>query len=148
MIMRSAVLLLAMLLLPVVAKAQSGIVTLADLRDHARPLLIFAEKPDDPQLTIQLRTLAEHSAEAHDRQILAIAVVYNNPSPTDAQFIASEAGAARRRFSIAPGQFTVILIGKDGEEKLRATKPLSITKLNDTIDAMPMRRAEIKRGSR
>ncbi len=143
----AASLLLAALMVPM-AHTQTGIITLADLRDHARPLLIFALKPDDPQLEIQLRTLREHAAEAQDRQIVPVAVVYNNPSPTDATFTTTEAEAARRRFRIAPSQFTVILLGKDGCEKLRSTKPLSITKLNDTIDAMPMRQHEMKHVSR
>lgn len=40
--------------------------------------------------------------------------------------------------------FTIILIGKDGGEKLRSSKPLSLAKLFGTIDAMPMRQEEMK----
>ena len=146
--MRPAILLIAAVLSTPMTKAQTGLTTLADLRDRARPLLIFAARPDDPQLTIQLRTLQEHAAEAQDRQIVPVAIVYDNPSPSDAKLTPSEAEATRRRFGVAPGQFTVILIGKDGGEKLRATRPLSIAKLNRTIDAMPMRQEEMKHGSR
>lgn len=124
--------------------AQTGLTTLADLRDHARPLLIFAGKPDDPQLIIQLRTLQDHAAEAQDRQIVPLAIVYKNPSSTDAKLTSTDEEATRRRFSIAPGDFAVILIGKDGGEKLRSAKPLSMTKLNETVDSMPMRRDEVR----
>lgn len=37
----------------------------------------------------------------------------------------------------------VILIGKDGGAKLRSEKPLSMAKLQETIDAMPMRQDEM-----
>ncbi len=117
--------------------------TLAELRDHARPLLIFASRPDDPQLEIQVRTLNEHAAEAHERDLVPVALPYNNPSPTPVQFSATDAEAARRRFHVAPGDFTVILVGKDGGAKLRSAKPLSMQKLMDTIDAMPMRQDEM-----
>lgn len=45
-------------------------------------------------------------------------------------------------------EFEVILIGLDGRAKLRQTDILSIKKLFATIDAMPMRRNEIRKNSR
>jgi len=141
-------LLLLTLTLTLTASAQTeapptGIVSLASLRNNARVLLIFASKPDDPQLEIQLRTLNEHASAAADRDLVAIALPYQNPSPTPASFTSSEAEAIRRRFNIAPGDFAVILLGRDGGEKLRSGKPLSIDKLNTAIDAMPMRQDEM-----
>lgn len=126
----------------------SGLTTLQQLRDRARPLLIFAPKPDDPQLEIQLRTLREHEAEASERQLVPVAVPYNSPSPTRAQLGPQEALEVRRRFHIAPEQFAVILIGKDGGAKLRSTKPFTMQKLVDTIDAMPMRQDEMRESGR
>lgn len=41
--------------------------------------------------------------------------------------------------------FTIILIGKDGGEKYRTNKILLPEKLFAIIDAMPMRRAEMRR---
>ena len=41
-------------------------------------------------------------------------------------------------------KFSVILIGKDGTEKLRQAKPISSAKLFSIIDAMPMRQKEIQ----
>lgn len=126
---------------------QTGLVTLQQLRDRARPLLVFAPRPDDPRLKIQIRTLQEHAAEAHDRDLLPVALPYNNPSPTPAQLSPDDAQAARRRFHVAPGDFAVILLGKDGGSKLRADKPLSMDKLIGTIDAMPMRKEEVQERS-
>jgi hypothetical protein len=36
--------------------------------------------------------------------------------------------------------FAVILIGKDGEIKMRQARPIAAAALETTIDAMPMRR--------
>ena len=124
----------------------NGMTSLQTLRDRARPLLIFAPRPDDPQLEIQLRTLTEHAAEAHDRDLVPIALPYNNPSSSAAQLTPSETQEARRRFHVAPGDFLVVLIGKDGGAKLKSDKPLSMQKLIDTIDAMPMRQEEMRAG--
>jgi hypothetical protein len=41
--------------------------------------------------------------------------------------------------------FEVLLIGLDGEVKLRQTEMLDIEKLFSTIDVMPMRRAEMEK---
>ncbi len=122
---------------------QAGLTTLAALHDQARPLLIFALKPDDAQMGIQLRILNEHAAQAHDRQIVPVALPYQSPAPSALQLSDTDAEAARRRFHVAPSDFVVILLGKDGGAKLRSSKPISMEKLVDTIDAMPMRKDEM-----
>jgi hypothetical protein len=138
-------LIAAALLLPAMAaSAQSGIVSLRSLRDNSRPLLIFAPSPTDPQLEIQLRTLRENAASVAERDVVVIAVPYQSPSPTQATLTDDGAMAARRIFHIAPSDFTIILIGKDGGEKLRASQPLRFETLRSTIDAMPMRQDEMQ----
>ena len=48
--------------------------------------------------------------------------------------------------NVPPGNaFTVVLIGKDGGEKFRAGKPTQAEEFFALIDAMPMRRAEMRR---
>jgi hypothetical protein len=128
---------------PAPAQTPTGIVSLATLRDRARPLLIFAPTPNDPQLQIQLRNLQNSVPALAERDIVVIAIPYNSPSPTQATLTDSGAQTARRRFHIDPSDFTVILLGKDGGEKLRSTKPLPIETLLNTIDAMPMRQQEM-----
>ena len=122
-----------------------GLVTLTELHHTARPLLIFAARPDDPLLEIQLRNLQEHAADAADRDIVAVAIPFASPAPTAAHLSATEATDVRRRFKIAPADFAVILIGKDGGEKLRSHKPFTMHELAETIDAMPMRQDELRR---
>ena len=123
-----------------------GLTTLQALRDHTRPLLIFAPGPDDSQMGIQLRILNEHAAEASQRDLVAIALPYHNPSPSTLQLSDAEAVEVRRRFHVTPGDFVVILIGKDGGSKLRSSKPISMPMLDRTIDAMPMRKYEMRSG--
>ena len=136
---------LALTLLVCGAPAQTtGMTSLQSLRDNSRALLVFAPQPNNPQLEIQLRTLREHEAEAHERDLVAIALPYNNPGPSAAQLSPDEAEAVRRRFHVAPADFVVILLGKDGGAKLRSSKPLTMEKLNETIDAMPMRQDEMR----
>ena len=49
-------------------------------------------------------------------------------------------------YQIKPDEpFTVILIGKDGGEKYRSANMLTTNRLFATIDAMPMRQAEMRR---
>ena len=53
----------------------------------------------------------------------------------------------RARYSVEDNQFATVLIGKDGGEKLRRDGLMPTDTLFDTIDAMPMRRDEIRRNS-
>jgi Domain of unknown function (DUF4174) len=144
--MRVALLLslLGVMFVSGMAGAQTGVVSLAELRNQSRVLLVFAPKPDDAQLEIQLRRLNEDAAALTERDVVAIAVPYESPSTTAAQLSDAEATAARRRFNVAPTDFVVILVGKDGTEKLRSQKPLTVDRLCATIDAMPGRQDEMR----
>jgi len=151
--MRALALLVA-LVLPLAAAAlaphqteapPTGIVSLAALRNRARPLLVFAPRPDDPQLEIQLRRLAADAPSLTERNVVVIAIPYQSPTTTAATLTATDAETARRRFNVPPTDFAVILLGKDGGEKLRSAKPLTLDQLRQTIDAMPMRQEEMRR---
>lgn len=55
--------------------------------------------------------------------------------------------AVREQYGIERGTFAVILIGKDGGEKFRSEEPVGPKVFFDRIDAMPMRRREMRRGN-
>ena len=131
-------------------RAQSPLspTTLEQLHDSYRPLLIFAENPNDPSLLAQLHMLKDVASGLNRRDVLLIAIPYEAPSPTDVSLTTDASTAARRRFHVAPPDFTVILLGKDGGEKLRSTKPVSFTKLQEKIDSMPMRQEEMANPAR
>jgi hypothetical protein len=127
-------LVLLLVLAPGLAIPQTqAFVTLAELRNLVRPLLIFAPKPDDPQLEIQLRTLEEHARQAHDLSLLPIDVPYDAPTTTPAKFTDAEATSLRRRFQITPTEFTVILLDDQLAEIHRSSKPLSIQELDHLV---------------
>jgi hypothetical protein len=48
------------------------------------------------------------------------------------------------RTKLRPRGFMLVLIGKDGEVKLRKPLPWSVRELTRTIDKMPMRQQEIR----
>lgn len=51
---------------------------------------------------------------------------------------------AFKKYKASAQKFTFILIGKDGGEKLRSNQAVSLEKLYNTIDDMPMRKNEMK----
>ncbi len=58
---------------------------------------------------------------------------------------AETAAALRRRFGVEGQGFRVVLVGKDGDVKRESSAPLSAVGLFGTIDAMPMRKQELRR---
>jgi len=49
-----------------------------------------------------------------------------------------------KKYKASTQNFTFILLGKDGGEKIRSHEPVNLEKLYQIIDAMPMRQAEMK----
>lgn len=122
--------------------------TLQALRDQARPLLIFAPATADPAVQQQIADLASHAGglRDHDMQIVLIpssAGALHSEIPA-ASFAPEEEQHARRRFHVAANEFAVILVGKDGGEKLRSSTPLSWQRISSTVDSMPMRKDEMR----
>lgn len=133
------------------ALAQSGAracahpATLAATKDCYRPLILFAPSVHDPRAVRQLSLLTRHELEERDVLLIFLPAAKSdmNINLPSAVFSAEEGRQLRQRFKIGSEEFAVILIGKDGAEKLRREMPISGAELNSTIDAMPMRRREI-----
>jgi hypothetical protein len=126
---------------------------LATLVDKTRALLVFAPSEDDPRFVQQQSLLRDHAPEMADRDLILIPVLGHwNPSPSmnslrneNVPFSnADEQQYMRRRFKVPAGSFTVILIGKDGGEKIRQATPIDMQHLSAIIDAMPMRQQEMR----
>ena len=144
--------LLLLALAPALILAQDA-PTLASLKDQKRVLLVFAPSDQTPDFRRQLDLLSKHTADLQQRDLILLPVVTTMIQPTDANTLRvghlpvaspTEQLDLRHRFHIAPSQFAAILIGKDGGEKLRQNTPITLDKLNATIDAMPMRQDEMK----
>lgn len=122
---------------------------LTGMVDHSRPLLIFAGA-SDPRVQQQYRELANNTAGVQDRQIRPVFVTATQlqpdaPVPTGTvSATVPEQAILRSQFHVPANTFAVVLIGKDGGEKLRSSTPIPFTTLAHTIDAMPMRQREMR----
>jgi len=124
--------------------------TLRAMRDCYRPLLVFAPAMDNAQLVEQLNQLKAHAVDVKSRELLYVPIVpegHNQPILKTGVHTASlsedELAAMRHHFKVEPDEFLVILIGKDGGEKLNSRTPVSIDQLKQLIDSMPMRKSEM-----
>ena len=124
---------------------------LASLHHRARPVLIFGG-PGDARVNDQYTALQQHAEGSDERQMhvillsaAAAGTVHDGAaSPATSVATPAEQQALRKRFHVADGAFAVILVGKDGGEKLRSDKPIPWQVLQSTIDAMPMRQGEMR----
>ncbi len=108
---------------------------MAALRWEKRILLIAAPDQRNADLREQRRILARWSAGAEERDLKVVEIVGR-----DVTGVSDAAPTLRARYRLPDSRFSVILIGKDGGTKLRATRPIAAAALERTIDAMPMRR--------
>ena len=112
----------------------------APFRSHSRVLLVFAPSEADPDLAAQRRMLHPVSADNLARDVVVVEVVANHAD--DARL---GGRTLRGAYGVKLGEFCVILVGKDGGEKLRRRHPITEAALFATIDAMPMRQQEMSR---
>lgn len=99
---------------------------------NKRQLLLFADSETNPQLQQQLKYLREDANGLKERDI-EMKIYYRTKNPEL---------FTKRKIKAA---FTAILVGKDGGDKLTSNEALTLQKLYGIIDAMPMRRSEMKR---
>lgn len=97
----------------------------------ARPLLVFADSPNDPQFVQQMELLAERADELALRDV----VVIFDTTPDDRSDI---------RLLARPRGFMLSLLGKDGQIKARKPSPWTVRELSRSIDKMPMRQQEMQ----
>ena len=123
--------------------------TLRAMRGCYRPLLVFAPALDQPQLVEEFNQLKVHATELKIRNLLYVPIVpegHNQPIPGSkvptARLSEDELAAMRHRFKVEPAEFLVILIGKDGAEKLSSKTPIPVDELERVIDSMSMRKSE------
>ena len=134
------------LLLALVTPIASGQQTLSTLVGRNRVLLIFTPTALDARYGRQLDAFNHHEAELLSRDLVLITLV-QQPGPGNLSPVlrnmqppliqADEQITFRRRFHISPSDFVVILLGKNGAERLRSTSPITVTHLNHTIDVNP-----------
>ena len=139
-----------LLLVLVVASAPLGSGTAAaagldDYRWERRPLLVFAPTDADPRLTETLNRIEATRCAFEGRDMVLGRILTTGTSTLDGQAI--DAGERQRlvtRFGVGADDFAVLLIGKDGGEKLRFTDLPDLQAIYTVLDGMPMRQGEMR----
>lgn len=111
--------------------------SLSAMKWEKRVLLIAAPGEQDPLLQQQRRIMRRWTAAAAERDLAVVEIVGN-----DVTGASDTSASLRERFRLPRDGFSALLIGKDGGTKLRRTHPIAAADLEETIDAMPMRRQE------
>lgn len=107
-----------------------------------RILLLLVPSRQHPAFQEQQKLFAESAEAFAERDLVLLEVIGDEP----VKMKGGEEAAARlrERYRVAPNDFAVLLLGKDGGEKFRSATPVAPEKIYAIIDAMPMRRSEMR----
>ena len=100
------------------------------LKWTARPIVIFADNPNDPRLVQQLEEFEGRKDELDERDVVIL--VDTDP-----------ATKSDLRIRFRPRDFRVLVLGKDGEVKYRKSNPVTAREVIRLIDRFPIRRDEV-----
>ena len=139
----------ALMLIVLVASTALGSGTavaaeLSDYRWERRPLLVFAPTTSDPRLVETLSRIEASRCDFVGRDMVIGLVVAEGNSTLDGHAIDVDASQQLvNQYAIGENAFSVILIGKDGGEKLRVNEVPDLQQIYAVIDGMPMRSREM-----
>jgi len=139
----------ALMLIVLVASTALGSATavaaeLSDYRWERRPLLLFAPTDSDPRVVETLGRIEASRCDFVSRDMVVGLVLTEGNSTLDGQVInADESQRLVNQYAIGENAFSVLLIGKDGGEKLRVTEVPDLQAIYAVIDGMPMRSREM-----
>ncbi|BBX05201.1 hypothetical protein MAIC_00040 [Mycolicibacterium aichiense] len=147
-ILRSTVVLAVLLISGALGSATAMAAELGDYRWERRPLLVFAPAQSDPRLTATLSRIEATGCDFASRDMV-LGQVPTGGSTLDGQPVdAEQSQRLRTQFTVDANSFAVVLIGKDGGEKLRVTEVPDLRQIYTVIDGMPMRGNEIRANPR
>jgi hypothetical protein len=110
-----------------------------------RLLMVFSPSPEDLNYQSFRKEMEGGEKGLRERDIVRFEVLEKGPSRLgDSPMNKGAADALRRKFAIRPGQFCILLIGKDGEEKRRWESTVGLEVIFSVVDSMPMRQREMK----
>ena len=105
-------------------------VTLAEFLWIKRPVLIFADSPNDPNFRRQIELIEADEGEVSEYDVVVIA----DANPGARSFL-------RQKFP--PRRFGLILLDKDGEVKIRKPLPWDVREITHAIAKFPLTRQEM-----
>jgi len=97
----------------------------------ARPVIVFADTPNDPRFLDQMAMIDARPEILAERDVVVI---------TDTDPAARSAVRERLR----PRGFALVLIAKDGTVNMRKPTPWAVREISHAIDKLPMRREEMR----
>lgn len=119
-------------------------------RGKYRVLVVFAPSRQDVRCKEQSKLLVTETAGLNERDLILIFALADGKGWRVGThlFSGGDEHALRRRYHVGPRQFRVVLVDKDGHETYSSRQPISASQLFGLIDAMPMRRGEMRRQQR
>jgi hypothetical protein len=99
-------------------------VVLEELLYFKRPVVVFADSPNDPDFIRQMELLARDPAALDARDVMVI-------TDTDPAF----PSAVRQK--LRPRGFSLVIIDKDGKTSLRKPLPWDVREIGNAIDKFP-----------
>ena len=124
--------------------ARAAAAELSDYLWQRRPLLVFAPTENDPRLVETMRRIEASQCDSVDRDMVLGRIVTEGTSTLDSRVIdTNQAQRLQSAFGIGANSFSVMLIGKDGGEKLRVNAVPDLQAIYAVIDGMPMRGSEM-----
>ncbi|MDO6589194.1 hypothetical protein DS901_03930 [Loktanella sp. D2R18] len=106
-------------------------ITLDDFQWLARPLIVFADSPNDPHFRQQMDLLALGLDDLAERDVIII-----TDTDPDAQ--------TSVRLALRPRGYSMVLLGKDGRVSFRKPSAWNVREISRTIDKMPLRQQEVE----
>ena len=102
-------------------------------------ILMFANNAEDKNLKTQWQSRQKDLQKYSERDLVTY-LILTGEVLNDSRERISEQGAAalRQRFEVRPDEFRVILLAKDGSEKINSSFPVSSQQLFATVDAAPL----------
>lgn len=110
---------------------QAASVAIADLVYVKRPVVVFAESPNDPNYVRQMELIGQDLTVLADRDVVLI-------TDTD------PAAKSELRQKLRPRGFALVLMDKDGQAVLRKPLPWELREITAAIDKFPSRRQELQ----
>jgi hypothetical protein len=105
-------------------------VVFADQLYVNRPIVVFADVPNDPNFLRQMELLAREYDELAERDVILI-------TDTD------PAAKTEWRQKLRPRGFSLVIMDKDLRPVVRKPLPWDVRAITHAIDKMPLRRTEI-----